>query len=464
VVARRRDLPDLRAQLRRRRRRRRRRPARGARSRLPYLRELGFDAVWLNPFYPSPQADAGYDVSDHRAVDPRFGTLAEVDGLIADAHRLGRRVLIDLVPNHTSSRPPLVQGRARRRTRQSGAGEVPVQGRPRARRRRAAQRLVEPVRRLGVGEGHRGVDGFRIDVAHGLAKDPEMPDLAGRYEPWTKAVGHPHWDLDEVHDVYRAWRRVGDGYLGDRCFVAEAWVQSPARLARYLRPDELHTAFSPDLLEAPWDARAIRKAIVTSMAELAKVGAPCTWVLSNHDVTREVTRYGGGRLGILRATAAALPMLALPGGAYVDQGEELGLPEVLELPGEVRQDPVFVLSGGAEVGRDGPRRRRPGVARRRPGGTRVPARAGLRLRSQLRRRARRPARGAGAPAVVRTPGQRAARGGWPDPGRDRGLVRDGVTSMSDWRWTGTIAPATARPWTSGTTTRATALPSRFRTA
>jgi alpha-glucosidase len=135
--------------------------------------------------------------------------------------------------------------------------------------------------------------------------------------------------------------------------VAEAWVQSPARLARYLRPDELHTAFSPDLLESPWDADAIHAAIVTSMAELAKVGAPSTWVLSNHDVTREVTRYGGGALGTRRARAAAMLMLALPGGAYLYQGEELGLPEVTELPGEVRRDPMFSLSGGAEPGRDG---------------------------------------------------------------------------------------------------------------
>ncbi len=366
----------------------------GARSRLPYLRELGFDAVWLNPFYPSPQADGGYDVSDHRAVDPRFGALADMDGLIADAHRLGLRVLIDLVPNHTSSdhrwfKDALAAGpgspeRARYlfRDGRGPGGDEPPNDWSSLFGGSAWARVTEPGRGPGQWYLHlfhpgqpdldwtnpevraefesilrfwleRGVDGFRIDVAHGLAKDPEMPDLAGRYEPWTKAVGHPHWDLDEVHDVYRAWRRVSDGYPGDRCFVAEAWVQSPARLARYLRPDELHTAFSPDLLEAPWDAEAIRKAIVTSMAELAKVGAPATWVLSNHDVIREVTRYGGGRLGTRRARAAALLMLALPGGAYVYQGEELGLPEVLELPDEVRQDPAFLLSRGAEAGRDG---------------------------------------------------------------------------------------------------------------
>ena len=366
----------------------------GVRSRLPYVRELGVDAIWLNPFYPSPQADAGYDVSDHRAVDPRFGSLADVDSLIAEAHRLDLRVIIDLVPNHTSSdhrwfKDALAAGpgspeRARylfRDGRGLGGDEPPNDwsslfggsGWARVTERDGGpgqwylhlfhpdqpdldwtnpevRTEFESILRFWL---DRGVDGFRIDVAHGLAKDPEMPDLAGRYEPWTKAEGHPHWDLDEVHDVYRAWRRVSDGYPGDRSFVAEAWVQSPARLARYLRTDELHTAFNPDLLEAPWDAGAIRKAIETSMAELAKVGAPATWVLSNHDVTREVTRYGGGALGTRRARAAAMLMLALPGGAYLYQGEELGLPEVAELPDEVRQDPVFLRSGGAEVGRDG---------------------------------------------------------------------------------------------------------------
>jgi alpha-glucosidase len=165
--------------------------------------------------------------------------------------------------------------------------------------------------------------------------------------------GHPHWDRDEVHDVYRRWRRVSDTYPGDRTFVAEVWVQSVERLALYLRPDELHTTFNFGFLLAPWDADSLRAAIDESRRALAGVGAPATWVLSNHDVVRHVTRYGGGELGVRRARAAGLLMLALPGGAYVYQGEELGLPEVLDLPDAARQDPIWVRSGGTEHGRDG---------------------------------------------------------------------------------------------------------------
>ena len=187
----------------------------------------------------------------------------------------------------------------------------------------------------------RGVDGFRIDVAHGLAKDPEMPDLAGRFRPGPAPSGHPHWDQDEVHDVYRAWRKISDSYPGERIFVGEIWLHTPEQVARYVRPGELHTAFNFHFLLAPWDATAMRVAIDRSMGALVEVGAPPTWVLSNHDVTRHVTRYGGGERGQRRARAAALLMFALPGGAYVYQGEELGLEEVEDLPDELRQDPTF---------------------------------------------------------------------------------------------------------------------------
>jgi len=369
----------------------------GVRSRLPYLRDLGVDALWLTPFYPSPQADGGYDVADHRDVDPRFGTLADVDALLADAHDLGVRVIVDLVPNHTSDRHPWFRealaaepgSPARRRYvfrpgRGADGAEPPndwqsVFGGP------AWSRVTEADGRPGQWYLHlfapeqpdldwtnpevraefedvlrfwldRGVDGFRVDVAHGLAKDPEMPDLAGRLPSSGPAVeGHPHWDQDEVHEVYRAWRRVSDAYPGERVFVAEAWIATPHRLARYVRSDELHTAFNFGFLLAPWDAAALRRVIDTSVDALARVGAPPTWVLSNHDVVRHLTRYGGGPLGLRRARAAVLLMLALPGGAYVYQGEELGLPEVLDLPDELRQDPTFTRTGGAERGRDGAR-------------------------------------------------------------------------------------------------------------
>jgi alpha-glucosidase len=367
----------------------------GVRARLPYVRDLGVDAVWLNPFYPSPQADGGYDVRDYRDVDPRFGTLDDFDALLREAHDLGLRVIVDLVPNHTSSEHPwfLAALRARPgsperarylfREGRGAAGDEPpndwasVFGGP------AWTRVADADSAGGQWYLHlfaaeqpdldwtndevraefesilrfwfdRGVDGFRIDVAHGLAKDPDMPDLAGRHEPSGPAVeGHPHWDQDEVHDVYRAWRSIADAYPGDRTFVGEVWVQSPARLARYLGPDELHTAFTFGFLLAPWDAEALRRAVVESIAALAEVGAPPTWVLSNHDVIRPVSRYGGGVAGTRRARAAALLMLALPGGAYVYQGEELGLPEVTDLPDELREDPTFARTRGAEVGRDG---------------------------------------------------------------------------------------------------------------
>jgi alpha-glucosidase len=367
----------------------------GVRSRLDHIRDLGVDAIWLNPFYPSPQADAGYDVSDYRDVDPRFGSLADFDALVRDAHTAGLRIIVDLVPNHTSDQhpwfraalaaPPGSPQRARYLFRD---GRGPHGGQPPNDWRSAFggpgwTRITEPDGSPGQWYLHlftpqqpdldwtnpevraefesilrfwleHGVDGFRIDVAHGLAKDPQMPDLAGRYETTGPArEGHPHWDQDEVHDVYRRWRQVIDSYPGDRAFVAEAWVHTPDQLARYLRPDELHTAFNFDFLLAPWDAKALRVAIDESIDALATVRAPTTWVLSNHDVTRHVTRYGGGERGTRRARAAALLMLALPGGAYVYQGEELGLPEVTDLPDQVRQDPSFCRTSGTDIGRDG---------------------------------------------------------------------------------------------------------------
>ena len=367
----------------------------GVRSRLEYVAGLGVDAIWLNPFYPSPQADAGYDVSDYRDVDPVFGSLADFDALVVDAHRLGLRVIVDLVPNHTSIEHPWFQAAlaapagSRERARyvfregRGDAGELPpndwqsVFGGPAWARTPATdgsggqwylhlfapeqpdldwtndevRAEFESILRFWL---DRGVDGFRIDVAHGLAKDQALPDLAvGFAVAGAASAGHPHWDRDDVHDVYRQWRRVTDAYDRDIAFVAEAWVETPVQLARYLRPDELHTAFNFEFLQASWDAAGMRTAIDTSIDALAEVGAPPTWVLSNHDVVRHVTRYGGGEVGVRRARAAALLMLALPGGAYVYQGEELGLPQVTDLPDEVLQDPTFFRTGGAERGRDG---------------------------------------------------------------------------------------------------------------
>jgi alpha-glucosidase len=369
----------------------------GVRQHLDHVRDLGADAIWLNPFYPSPQADAGYDVADYRDVDARFGTLQDFDELLERAHELGLRVLVDLVPNHTSDQHPWFQAAlasppgSRERARylfrdgRGADGDQPPNdwrsnfGGP------AWTRIAEEGGVPGQWYLHlfapeqpdldwtnqevrdefesivrfwfdRGVDGIRIDVAHGLAKDPAMPDLdTGHRARGPAKSGHPHWDLDEVHDVYRAWRRIADSYPGERAFVGEAWVATPAQLARYVRPDELHTVFNFGFLLAPWNAEAMRAAIDESIGELAAVGAPPTWVLSNHDVVRHLTRLAEGDpdRGLPRARAAVLLMLALPGGAYLYQGEELGLPEVLDLPPSARQDPTFAQTGGERPGRDG---------------------------------------------------------------------------------------------------------------
>ena len=268
----------------------------GVRARLEHVRDLGADAIWLNPFYPSPQADAGYDVADYRDVDPRFGTLADADAMIAEAHALGLRVIVDLVPNHTSDQhawfqaalaaPPGSRERARYlfRDGRGAAGDEPPNNWSSNFGGGAWTRVTEADGSPGQWYLHlfapeqpdldwtnpevheefesilrfwldRGVDGFRIDVAHGLAKDPDMPDMEAGFETGGPArPGHPHWDQDEVHEVYRAWRRLTDAYPGERTFVGEVWVATPAQLARYLRPDELHTAFNFGFLLARWDA------------------------------------------------------------------------------------------------------------------------------------------------------------------------------------------------------------------
>ena len=367
----------------------------GIRARLPYLAELGVDAVWLTPFYTSPMADGGYDVADYRAVDPLFGQLSDAEALIADAHALGLRVIVDIVPNHTSSAhrwfiaalasPPGSPERARYWfTEGKGEhGELPPNdwashfGGP------AWTRITEADGQPGQWYLHnfapeqpdvnwenpevhaefesilrfwldRGADGFRIDVAQGLVKPAGLPDAHLTEQGTLRSHDNlPFFDQDGVHEIYREWRRISDSYPGERIFVAEAWVRDTARMARYVRPDELHQAFNFHYLRANWSAPAFRDVIRKSIDAVAAVGAPCTWVLSNHDVTRHVTRYGGGAQGRRRARAAALLTLALPGSAYVYQGDELGLPEVTDLPEAVLADPVWERSGHTDRGRDG---------------------------------------------------------------------------------------------------------------
>ncbi|TDB76651.1 glycoside hydrolase family 13 protein [Micromonospora sp. KC723] len=366
---------------------------RGIRERLPYLRDLGIDAVWLTPFYTSPQVDAGYDVADYRDVDPLFGTLTDFDAMTTDAHALGLRIIVDLVPNHTSDRHPwfraalaaapgspergfyhFADGRGEH-------GELPpndwesIFGGPAWTRVPDGQwylHLFDPAQ-PDLNWRHppvraefedvlrfwldRGVDGFRIDVAHGMIKAEGLPDVGfnsmttGRRQSELLGKGRlPYFDQDEVHDIYRAWRPILDSYPGGRMAVAEAWAETPQRLARYIGPDELHQAFSFDFLDATWSVDSFRKVIDTALAESTIVGAPTTWVLSNHDRQRHVTRYGDGEVGLRRARAAALLMLALPGCAYLYQGEELGLPEVLDIPDTLRQDPAFLRTGESRDG------------------------------------------------------------------------------------------------------------------
>jgi alpha-glucosidase len=365
----------------------------GIRSRLPYLRDLGVDALWVTPFFPSPMADGGYDVADYRDIEPMFGSLADADALVRAAHALGLRVIVDLVPNHTSHRhawfqqalasPPGSRERARYifRNGRGRDGSEPPNDWPSVFGGSAWQRVPDGQWYLHLfspeqpdldwqnPEVHaefeailtfwldRGVDGFRIDVAHGLVKDPALPDIGPDEEHILgppDRLNHPFWDRDGVHDIYRSWRRVLDTYDGDRMAVAEAWVRSPERMARYIRPGELQQSFNFHFLKAAWSGPTLRQVIDSSLQADRAVGATTTWVLSNHDVQRVVTRYGGGATGQRRARAAALLMLAMPGSAYIYQGEELGLEEV-DLPDELRQDPIWKRSGHTRRGRDGAR-------------------------------------------------------------------------------------------------------------
>ncbi len=413
----------------------------GITARLPYLRDLGVDAVWLSPFYVSPMRDAGYDVTDYRDVDPCFGTLDDADRLIDTAHGLGLKVLVDLVPNHTSTEHPWFRaalaagpGSPERdryifRDGTGPGGEEPPNNWPSVFGGPGWTRVTEPDGTAGQWFLHifdgsqpdlnwhhpevreefhdilrfwcdRGVDGFRVDVAHGLVKRDGLPDwhgAVGLYDEideegplgvgrdvedlWSAdgdvlphgATGEaPMWDQDGVHEIYRGWRKVLDSYgEPDRILCAEAWVKPVQRVARYVRGDEMHQAFNFEFLDAHWDARQLRTVIEASLRSNDAVGAPTTWVLSNHDVVRHASRLGldqsrprpnGIRaddpqpdavVGLRRARAATALMLALPGGGYLYQGEELGLPEHTTMPDEYRQDPTFHRTHGQVTGRDG---------------------------------------------------------------------------------------------------------------
>ena len=385
----------------------------GIRSKLPYLKKLGVDAIWITPWYPSPQNDHGYDVADYMNIEPDYGTLEQAEQLIREAHDLGIRFIVDIVPNHSSDQHRWFQdalnsvpGSHERnryifREGKGEHGELPpnnwqaVFGGP------AWHRITEANGEAGQWYLHlfaveqpdfnwenpevrahfeevlkfwldRGVDGFRIDVAHGMIKEQGLPDITTDPE-LLKVQKMPYWDQDGVHEIYRAWRKILDSYPGDRMAVAEAWV-SPTSLPLYLRNDELANSFNFDFLDSKWDRKILKKSIVRTIKNLSDVGAPASWVFNNHDVTRSVTRFdlglkGGGvgtikqrfgntkkfnaERGVRRARAGAMLMFALPGGAYVYQGEELGLPEVTNIPQDRLTDPRWKMSEYTDPGRDG---------------------------------------------------------------------------------------------------------------
>ncbi|MFI8524947.1 glycoside hydrolase family 13 protein [Promicromonospora sukumoe] len=387
---------------------------RGIISRVPYLQRLGVDAVWLSPFYPSALADGGYDVADYRDVDPKIGTLEEFDQMVEALHGAGIRVIVDIVPNHSSdlhvwfqqalAAAPGSPERARYIFR-DGLGEdgsqppadwTSIFGGPSWTRVPDGQWYLHlfakeqpdfnwdnPEVREDFHQtlrfwSDRGVDGFRIDVAHGLTKDlAEVLPTQAELDAITEPGAHPLWDRDEVHEIYAGWRTVFDEYSPPRIAVAEAWVDTPRR-PRYASADGLGQAFNFDLLEADFDAAQFAKIIADNLALSAASGSSTTWVFSNHDVVRHATRYAlparngrpgkqgrdwllsGGTepvadvdLGLRRARAATLLMLGLPGSAYLYQGEELGLPEVADIPADQHQDPAFFRNPGVDPGRDG---------------------------------------------------------------------------------------------------------------
>ena len=396
----------------------------GITSRLDSLAELGIDAIWFSPLFASPQKDAGYDISDYRKIDPLFGTNEDFYAMLAKAKSLGIRIIVDIVPNHTSDQHVWFQaalaspegsaerGRYHFRDGLGENGELPpnnwqsIFGGP------AWSRIDGPDGKPGQWYLHlfdssqpdlnwanpevadefddilrfwlaKGVDGFRVDVAHGMVKRDGLPDAHDR-----DAFGHtvpiggmteeeaeervPYWGQPGVHDFIRRFRRVIDEFE-DRAACAEASMSPLSRLAKWVRPDEYHQSFNFDYMETEFAPGPLKKIVTDSLREYGAVGAASTWVLSNHDQVRHATRYGYSHgqvprqgdgigpdylqpdeaMGLRKARAATSFMLGLPGSAYIYQGEELGLPEHTTLAGEYRQDPTYRRTNGERVGRDG---------------------------------------------------------------------------------------------------------------
>ena len=402
----------------------------GITGRIPYLRQLGVDAIWLSPFYPSELADGGYDVADYRDVDPKLGSMDDFDRLAAAAHAADIKVVVDIVPNHSSHLHPWF-----RQALADGPGS-PARDRYIFRDGKGPNGDEPPTRwqnhfggpawtRVDDGQWYlhmfakeqpdwnwrnpdvradfletlrfwcdHGVDGFRIDVAHGLAKDLDRDDLDDYVVMSTNDMpadgSHPVLDRDEVHDIYREWRReVFNRYDPPRFAVAEAWVR-PERQYLYASPDELGQVFNFEFAKKDWIRDDMHLAIEEGLESAERSGSSATWVMSNHDVIRHASRYGlpqvpalshhqlakdwllrdgttyeeNRELGAKRARAAILMELALPGSTYIYQGEELGLPEVADIPWDELEDPTAFNSVREQIekGRDGCRVPLPWVA------------------------------------------------------------------------------------------------------
>lgn len=396
----------------------------GITSRLDSLSSLGIDAIWFSPFFKSPQKDAGYDISDYRLIDPIFGTNEDFEILLAKAKSLGIRIIVDIVPNHTSDQHEWFQAAIKStagsperayyhfKDGKGANGELPpnnwqsIFGGP------AWSRITEADGSLGQWYLHlfdssqpdlnwenpaiadefdeilrfwlkKGVDGFRVDVAHGMVKRAGLPDATIydenlRERPISKLTMQeaeeavPYWGQPGVHDAIRRFRRVIDEFE-DRAMCAEASMSPLPRLAMWVRPDEYHQSFNFDYMHSAYEPDALKKIVTDSIVEYGKVGASSTWVMSNHDGIRHATRMGiapentprpgdgihptdpmpDEALGLRRARAATSFMLGLPGSSYLYQGEELGLPEAWQLEGKYRQDPTYARTKGERIGRDG---------------------------------------------------------------------------------------------------------------
>ena len=355
---------------------------------LDYLSWLGVDGIWLSPTMPSPDDDWGYDVSDYLGVHPELGTMADLDRLIAEAGQRGLRVLLDLVPNHTSSAHPWfveAQGDPGSEHRDYYVWADPASGggppnnwldatghQAWALDHRSGQYYLhnflpsqpdlnwwepavhEEFREILRFWFDRGVAGFRIDVAQGLYKDAELRDnppllasspLAGR----SGLLPEYNANRPESHGVFRDWRKIADSYTGPRLLLGETWVGEFSRLAQYYgHDDELQLAFNFPFVFAGFTAAELAGTVAATLAALPEAACP-VWMASNHDVGRFPTRWGGG--DERKARLALLILTTLPGATVLYYGDEIGMTDV-DVPAQLRRDKMTRDSTAARENRD----------------------------------------------------------------------------------------------------------------